>query len=77
MLSNYISFKIFIVSFIIGLICVQLVDPETHKIYVYPSPDNYEKIQYRDKSQQCFQFKPIEIQCPINPFSIKTIPVQK
>jgi hypothetical protein len=77
MLSKYISFKIFIVSFIVGLICVQLLDPERHTIYVYPTPDNYEKIQYRDKSQQCFQFKPVESQCPIIPFSIKTIPVQK
>lgn len=76
MLSKYISFKIFLASFIIGLIFVYLWGPETKKIYVYPSPSNYEKIQYKDKTEQCFEFKPIETKCPINPFSVKTVPVQ-
>ena len=33
-------------------------------------------IQFKDKSDQCFQFKPVPINCPINPLSIKTVPVQ-
>ncbi len=77
MLSNYISLPIFLISFAIGLFCIYVIGPESKTIYVYPSPENYLKIQYKDNADQCFQFKPTETNCPINPFSIKTIPIQK
>ena len=76
MLSNYISLPIFLTSFAIGLFFVYVLGPEAKIIYVYPSPENYMKTLYKDKANQCFQFKPIETKCPINPFSIKTIPTQ-
>lgn len=77
MLSKYISLPVFLVSFAIGLFCIYVVGPETKPIYIYPSPQTYMKTQYKDASNQCFQFNPIETKCPINPFSIKTIPIQK
>lgn len=77
MISNYISLPIFLISFAIGLFCVYVIGPETKNIYVYPNLQNYMKIQYKDSANQCFEFKPIESTCPINPFSIKTIPIQK
>ena len=76
MLSKYISLPIFIISFSIGLFFVYVLGPEIKTIYVYPSPQNYMKTQYKDNTNQCFQFKPIETDCPINPFSVKTVPVQ-
>ena len=76
MISNYISLPIFLISFAIGLFCIYVIGPESKKIYIYPSPENYMKMQYIDNANQCFTFKPIETQCPINPFSIKTIPIQ-
>jgi len=77
MLSNYISLQIFLISFAIGLFCVYIIGPETKTIYVYPSPQNYMKTQYKDTVNQCFEFKPIEKKCPINPLSVKTVPIQK
>jgi len=77
MLSNYISLPIFLISFAIGLFCVYIIGPETTPIYIYPSPQNYMKIQYKDISNQCFEFKPVQTNCPINPLSVKTVPVQK
>ena len=77
MLSNYISLPIFLTSFAIGLFCVYVIGPDVKTIYVYPSPQNYMKNQYKDNAGQCFQFKPVETKCPINPFSVKTIPIQK
>lgn len=77
MLSNYISLPVFIISFAIGLFFVYILGPESKTIYVYPSPENYMKTLYKDSADQCFEFKPIETKCPINPFTIKTVPVQK
>jgi hypothetical protein len=53
-----------------------MLGPETKTIYIYPTLDNYLKYQYKDKSNECFEFKPTEIKCPFNPLSIKTIPLQ-
>ena len=76
MLSNYISLPIFLISFAVGLFFVYVIGPELKTVYVYPSPNNYENTMYKDGANQCFQFKPTEMECPINPFSIKTVPVQ-
>lgn len=77
MLSDYISLPVFLVSFSIGLFCIYAVGPETKTIYIYPNLQNYMKTQYKDKANQCFEFTPVEIDCPLNLLSIKTIPVQK
>lgn len=77
MISKYISLPAFLISFAIGLFFIYIMGPEIKTIYVYPSPNNYLKTQYKDISNQCFMFKPIETKCPINPLSIKTIPIQK
>jgi hypothetical protein len=77
MLSKYISLPLFLISFALGLFFVYVIGPETKTIYMYPTPQNYTKVLYKDKADQCFQFKPIETECPFNTLSIKTIPVQK
>jgi hypothetical protein len=76
MLTKYINVPIFLISFAIGLFFVYVIGPETKTIYMYPSPSNYFKTQYKDDADQCFQFKPVETNCPTNPFDIKTVPVQ-
>ena len=76
MISKYINIQIFIISFAIGLFFVYVLGPETKIIYMYPSPSNYTKIQYKDNSDQCFNFTPTETKCPMNPFKINTVPVQ-
>ena len=76
MLSKYIHIPIFITSFAIGLFFVYVIGPEIKTIYMYPSPSNYSNMQYKDNTDQCFQFKPVETKCPLNPFEIKTVPVQ-
>jgi hypothetical protein len=43
---------------------------------MYPTPSNYKNTQYKDNTDHCFSFKPTEEHCPINPFDVKTIPVQ-
>jgi hypothetical protein len=76
MLSKYISLHVFLISFAIGLFFIYILGPETKKIYVYPTPQTYMNYQYKDKVGQCFELKPVATECPLNPLSIKTVPIQ-
>ena len=77
MISKYISLPIFLISFALGLFFIYILGPEVKTIYIYPSPTNYKSIQYKDKSNQCFEFQTKEMTCPLNPLDIKTIPIQQ
>lgn len=73
MLSKYFSFPFFIVSLAIGLLFVYLSVPSPTVIYVYPTPDNVDDIEYKDKSGSCFKFDAQEVTCSK---TAKTIPIQ-
>ena len=42
----------FIISFAIGMFFVYTIGAETKIIYVYPTPDNVNKIQYKESRYQ-------------------------
>lgn len=64
---------LFIASFMVGLLFVYLSPIEYKTVVVYPSLTNLDKIQYKDKSNNCFQFTAKLVSCDKN---IKHIPVQ-
>ena len=76
MLFKYISMPIFIISLSLGILYVYLLNPSPNIIYVYPTPDNVNKIEYKDKADNCYQFSSTEVSC-VNTEDIKTIPIQK
>jgi hypothetical protein len=76
MITDYVSIPLFIVSFALGLAFTYIIGPDVKTIHIYPTPSNYMKYQYKDNAEQCFEFKPIETDCPFNIFSIKSIPIQ-
>lgn len=73
---KYINVPIFLISLAIGLFFVYVTMPDTRKIYVYPTPDNIDILQYKDKANSCFKFKQTEVTCPKNENEIAKIPVQ-
>jgi hypothetical protein len=75
-ISKYISLPVFILSFFFGLVAVYFLGPEKKSVLVFPTPDSYRYLQYKDGADQCFQFTPTQVKCPMNPLSIKTIPIQ-
>ena len=76
-LSQFINIKLFIVSLAIGIFAVCIMnDSEKRKIIVYPTPDNVDKIQYKDYADNCFQFKQTEVKCPIDAKGISKINAQ-
>ena len=76
MILNYISIPIFIISFTIGLFFVYILGPEIKTIYIYPSPENVDKVLFKDKANNCFSFEEREVECPENEAMISTIPIQ-
>ena len=74
-LFSYIHFPIFLISLILGLFAVYITMPDTKKIYVYPTPENVDILQYRDKTKTCFSLKQTEVKCPSESM-ISKIPMQ-
>jgi hypothetical protein len=73
---RFINFPVFIASFLLGLIVVYIYAPQNKKIYVYPTPETVEILQYRDKTGQCFSFQQKETGCPKDEGMIESIPMQ-
>jgi hypothetical protein len=64
MIFEYLSFPIFLISFAVGLFFVYIYGPEMKTIYIYPSPENIDKVIFKDKADNCFKFESSEIKCP-------------
>jgi hypothetical protein len=64
---------LFVISFSVGMIFSYLSPMEYKTVVVYPSPSNVDKIQYKDKTNQCFQFSAKLVDCTKE---VKKIPVQ-
>ena len=76
-IGKFIDFKIFLFSLAFGLLLVYLYQPPMSIIYVYPTPDNANKIKIKDKANNCFNFEAVEVICPTNKNLIKNIPIQE
>ena len=76
MLLDYISLPVFLISFAMGVFLVYILGSDQRVVYMYPTPENYSSVMYKDSADQCFQYKAQEMKCPMNPLLIKTIPAQ-
>jgi len=73
MLTKYISFPIFLLSFAIGLFFTYIRGVDMKVIYAYPTPENTQKYLYKDAADNCFKYNPVEVKCTKN---TKNIPIQ-
>ena len=76
MILNYISIPVFLISFAIGLLFIYFIGPEMKTIYIYPSPENVDKILFKDKADNCFYFEEENVECPKDRNLISKIPIQ-
>lgn len=75
-LLKFINIPIFLLSLVFGLFAVYITMPNTRTILVYPTPENIDLIQYRDKTGTCFNYTQKNIECPQNASEISKIPTQ-
>lgn len=76
MFTRFLDMRVFILSFIIGAVFVQLSAPTKTVVFVYPTPDNIKHIEYRDKAGNCFTYNVNTIPCPKDRKNVRTVPVQ-
>ena len=76
MILDYISIPIFIISFLLGLLFIYILGPKQKIIYIYPTPENVNKILFHDKADNCFQFDEMNVECPTDISNIFRIPIQ-
>ena len=58
-----INFRVFLLSFLFGLMCVYIRSPPPKEITVYPTGDNNHLFQFRDNVDNCFQLKQNVVKC--------------
>ncbi len=68
-----INLKIFILSFVIGMLFMHFNSGDAHEIVVYPTKDNKHLFQFRDKTNNCFHLQQKVVKCAKND---EVIPVQ-
>lgn len=76
MIFRFINLRVFLLSLVVGTFFVYLSTPTPNIVYVYPTPDNVNKVEYVDKADNCFKFKAIETDCALHKDNIKEIPIQ-
>jgi hypothetical protein len=76
MLLQHISLPIFLISFAVGLFFIYILGPEMKTIYIYPSPENVDKVLFKDKADNCFLFEEEVVECPKDKTKIFGIPIQ-
>jgi len=71
-----IDVRIFLISFAIGMFFVYIMDVDKRKVFIYPTPENVDKIQFKDEAKNCFNYKMKTVKCPANENMISKIPLQ-
>lgn len=54
---------LFLASFAVGLVLVYFSPMEYKTVFVYPTPNNVDDLQYKDSAGQCFHFTSKEVEC--------------
>ena len=73
---KYINLPVFIISLCLGIFAVYITLPDMRKIYVYPTPENVDALQIKDKTDTCFSFSQKEVGCPADESKISRVAPQ-
>ena len=67
----------FVLGLVMGIVGILFVNPEKNIIYKYPTPENAEKVIYKDKNGECYTYKAKKVDCDKNESRLKNFPLNK
>ena len=70
---KFLNLSYFLCALTIGLFLNYIHSPEQKVIFVYPTPDNSNKILYKDQANNCYKYTANVVKCSNN---AKSIPAQ-
>lgn len=73
--TNYINVIAFFIAFFIGIFFTYIFSPAKRIIIKWPTPENIDKVIYKDNSDLCYKYKADEISCPDDKRKIKNISI--
>lgn len=73
---KFINFPVFFISLAVGMFFVYLFKSDNYVIFVYPTPDNVDSIQYKDATGTCFSVEQTKVTCPKDDVMISKLPAQ-
>ncbi len=73
---RFINPTVFIISLCFGLLISYITLPSSQIIYVYPTPDNMMRVQYKDNADNCYVYAGKETTCPTDSSKIQPYPIQ-
>jgi hypothetical protein len=71
-----IDIRYFLISLAIGLFYIYISDDYKKVIVIYPTPDNTDQYQFRDKTGSCFSYELNEVKCPFDITKIQDVKIQ-
>jgi len=77
MISKYISLPVFLISLAIGIFTVYVWGVDRKVVYVFPTPENVNAVQYMDHNDTCYTYQIQKVKCPSDESLISTIPLQQ
>ena len=70
---SFLNIPVFFFSFLFGIIYMFAIAPTKKEITVYPTDDNTNLFQFKDKVSNCFQLQPSNTKCSKD---VEDIPIQ-
>jgi hypothetical protein len=71
-----LAIVLFFASIAVGVYYINMTAPSRHAVYVFPTPDNVDELQFTDLSKTCFKYEAHRVQCPVDKSKVSNYKVQ-
>ena len=74
MLGHFVWWT-FLLGIVVGVISVYYVTPAMSTVIKYPTPQEVDKLIYKDKNGVCYQYTTKEVNCDANESRLRSFPL--
>jgi hypothetical protein len=74
---KHIDFIPLVVGITVGIVAILCIKPEQSVVRKYPTPENANKLIYKDKNDVCYRYTVKKVDCDKNESKIKDFPLSK